>query len=132
MTGKMVITSDVKAARKVRKCVLETVAACGYSQGCTFAIRLAVEEGLNNAIKHGNRSAPDKRVEVLFDIDPNRAMITITDQGDGFDPAAVPDPTVDENLQKPTGRGIMLMRAYMDMVSFNDRGNQVCMVKNNS
>jgi len=127
-----VITSDLKAARKIIKRVLEAVAARGYSQACSFAIRLAVEEGLNNAIKHGNRFAPDKRVEVLFDVDPNRAMITITDQGDGFDPTVVPDPTADENLEKPTGRGIMLMRAYMDTVRFNDRGNQVCMVKNNS
>ncbi len=111
--------------------VLSAVQANGYDEGCTFAIRLAIEEGLNNAIKHGNRFIPDKRVEVEFDIDEKRATITITDQGDGFDPSVVPDPTTDENLQKPTGRGIMLMRAYMDKVCYNDRGNQVCMVKNN-
>ena len=58
--------------------------------------------------------------------------MTITDQGSGFDPNDVPDPTVEENLQKPTGRGIMLMRAYMDEVRFNEKGNQVHMVKRNT
>lgn len=125
------IKSDLKAARKVGTRVLSAAQANGYDEACTFAIRLAIEEGLNNAIKHGNRFIPDKRVEVEFDIDKKRATITITDQGDGFDPSAVPDPTTDENLQKPTGRGIMLMRAYMDKVCYNSRGNQVCMVKNN-
>ena len=132
MTGEMVIRSDLNAARKVCDRVLEATEAHGYGQECTFAIRLAVEEGLDNAIKHGNRFVAEKRVEVQFDIDPKRAVITITDEGDGFDPAVVPDPTTDENIEKPTGRGIMLMRAYMDEVRFNDRGNQVCIVKNNS
>lgn len=127
----MVIKSDLKAARKVGTRVLGAVQANGYDEACTFAIRLAMEEGLNNAIKHGNRFIPDKRVEVEFDIDKKRATITITDQGNGFDPSAIPDPTTDENLQKPTGRGIMLMRAYMDKVCYNDRGNQVCIVKSN-
>ena len=58
--------------------------------------------------------------------------MTITDQGSGFDPAALPDPTTEENLQKPTGRGIMLMRAYMDEVRFNEKGNQVHLVKKNT
>ncbi len=126
------IKSDLKAARKIAARVLNAVQAHGYGEACTFAIRLAIEEGLNNAIKHGNRFVADKRVEVEFDIDEKRITITITDQGDGFDPSVIPDPTTDENLQKPTGRGIMLMRAYMDKVCYNDRGNQVCMVKNNS
>jgi serine/threonine-protein kinase RsbW len=70
-------------------------------------------------------------VEVEYDIDPRRAIITVTDQGEGFNPAVVPDPTIDENLEKPSGRGIMLMRAYMDEVCFNNRGNQVRLVKQN-
>ncbi len=128
----MTIKSELGAARKACKRVLEAMEAHGYDEECTFAIRLAVEEGLNNAIKHGNHFAVDRSVELVFDIDPKRAMITITDEGDGFNPAIVPDPTTDENIEKPTGRGIMLMRAYMDDVCFNDSGNQVRMVKNNS
>lgn len=112
--------------------LLGVVNRCGYGEACAFAIRLAMEEALCNAIRHGNRMDPSKVVEVDYDIDPARAIITVTDQGEGFDPSTVPDPTTDENLEKPTGRGIMLMRAYMDEVHFNDRGNQVRMVKNNT
>jgi serine/threonine-protein kinase RsbW len=127
----MVIPSDLEAARKLQRRVLRSVGRLGYSDGCAFAIRLALEEALSNAIKHGNRMDPQKLVEVSFDIDADRAVLTVTDQGLGFDPASVPDPTADENLEKPTGRGIMLMRAFMDEVCFNQRGNQVRMLKLN-
>ncbi len=127
----MVIPSDLAAAGKLQRQVLGTVTKLGYSQGCAFAIRLAMEEALCNAIKHGNAMDPRKAVEVEWDIDPRRAVITITDQGGGFDPSGLPDPTADENLEKPTGRGVMLMRAYMDEVQFNPRGNRVRMVKIN-
>jgi serine/threonine-protein kinase RsbW len=128
----MVIGSDLKSARKVEQQVLGEVARYGYNEASTFAIRLALEEGLNNAIKHGNNLDPDKVVKVTYDINERLASITITDQGPGFDPKQVPDPTTDENLEKPCGRGIMLMRAYMDEVRFSKRGNQVRMIKRNS
>lgn len=127
----MVIPSDLQAARKLALELLGIVNRCGYGESCAFAIRLAMEEALYNAIRHGNRMDPAKAVEVKYDIDPQRAIITVTDQGEGFDPASVPDPTTDENLEKPSGRGIMLMRAYMDQVCFNNRGNQVRLVKQN-
>ena len=104
----------------------------GYSEGDQFAIKLALEEGLNNAIKHGNAYDPAKTVQVTFAVTPQQVDISITDEGQGFDPARVPDPTCDENLEKPCGRGIMLMRAYMDEVHYNPCGNQVRMVKKNS
>jgi serine/threonine-protein kinase RsbW len=127
----MVISSDLQRARKLALELLGVVRRCGYGEACAFAIRLALEEALLNAVRHGNRMDPTKVVEVEYDIDPHRAIITVTDQGEGFDPAAVPDPTTDENLEKPTGRGVMLMRAYMDQVCFNDRGNQVRLIKQN-
>lgn len=123
------IASDLQEAKKAEELVLDKVARGAYSDGAAFAIKLALEEGLNNAIKHGTRFDPDQSVELSFDIDDKRVVIVITDGGEGFDPAAVPDPTADENLEKPTGRGIMLMRAYMDEVDFNESGNQVRMVK---
>ena len=132
MASKMVIGSDLKSARKVEQRVLRETARYGYSEACRFAIRLALEEGLNNAIRHGSRSDAKKRIEVLCRIDEHRAAITITDEGSGFDPETVPDPTADENLEKPSGRGTMLMRAYMDEVRYNERGNQVHMVKLNT
>lgn len=127
----MVIPSDLQAAHRLALELLGIVNHCGYGESCAFAIRLALEEALTNAVRHGNRMNPAKAVEVEYDIDPQRAIITVTDQGEGFDPDAVPDPTIDENLEKPSGRGIMLMRAYMDEVCFNDRGNQVRLVKQN-
>jgi len=128
----MVIESNPRAAREVEREVLREVVRCGYPESSVFAIRLALEEGLNNAIRHGNAFDPRKVVEVAFDVNEDRATITITDQGEGFCPDEVPDPTTDENLEKPCGRGIMLMRAYMDEVRFNSTGNQVYMVKRNS
>lgn len=127
----MVIPSDLQAARQLALELLGVVRRHGYGETCAFAIRLAMEEALYNAIKHGNRMDPAKAVEVEVDVNKDRAIITITDQGEGFDPTGVPDPTTDENLEKPSGRGIMLMRAYMDEVRFNRRGNQVRLVKQN-
>ena len=129
MSKRLVITSTFDAARKAEECLLAEVVRREYSEEAAFAIKLALEEGLINAIKHGNGMDPRKTIQLDFDVDDERACFTITDQGHGFDPAAVPDPTADENLEKPCGRGIMLMNAYMDEVTFNRRGNQVHLVK---
>jgi len=129
---KLSIASDLAQVGEVRRRVLEEVARKGYSSSAAFAIRLALEEGLNNAVLHGNGRDPNKHVEIAYDVDPKQVRITIRDEGEGFDPEAVPDPRADENLEKPCGRGLMLMRAYMDEVRFNRRGNQVRMVKRNN
>ena len=110
---------------------MRAVEGCGYDEGARFAIKLALEEAINNAIKHGNKGDPRKTVDVTYQIDAERAVITIADQGKGFDRDAVPDPTADENLEKPFGRGIMLMRAYMDEVRYSKAGNEVTMTKRN-
>ena len=129
MVLKKVIATNVEAARTTAEEVLGTLQANGYANSTLFAIRLALEEALVNAIKHGNRLDPRRRIRLWADIDERQVRITVADEGTGFDPAAVPDPTADENLEKPCGRGIMLMRAYMDEVEYNARGNEVCMVK---
>lgn len=127
----MVIPSELQVVRQTALEVLDVVKHCGYDEASAFGIRLALEEALYNAIKHGNRMDPAKVVKVDVDIDRSRAVLTVTDQGEGFDPATVPDPTTDENLERPCGRGIMLMRAYMDEVHFTPPGNQVRLVKQN-
>lgn len=132
MAAKTLISSDLEAAKDFEEGLLREVARHGYSDTVAFAIKLALQEGLNNAIRHGNRCDPRKTVEIDFQVDKEQTSITITDQGRGFDPRKVPDPTTDENLQKPCGRGIMLMRAYMDEVRYNRRGNQIHMVKRNT
>jgi serine/threonine-protein kinase RsbW len=102
---------------------------CEWIQEHLFGVNLAVEEALVNAIKHGNHEEPDKMVHVEFYLSDDRFSARIADEGDGFDPADVPDPTADENLDRPGGRGIMLMRNFMSRVQYNDVGNEVVMEK---
>ncbi len=129
MVAKKVIATDVHAARRLAEELLEEVRRCGCGADELFAIRLALEEALANAIKHGNRRDPSKRITVSAELAPEQTAITVADEGEGFDPNVLPDPTADENLEKPCGRGIMLMRAYMDEVAFNEAGNEVRLVK---
>ena len=126
------IDNNLKAARNITEQVLDMARTHGYRSDALFAIKLAMEEALVNAVRHGNGNVPGKSVYVEFDVDPHRTEIRITDEGDGFRPSDLPDPTVDENIQKPNGRGVMLIRAYMDAVDFNEKGNSVHMVKRNS
>ena len=126
---KMVIPSRFEAARAVEQSVLDEMDKHGYSECDCFAVKLALEESLNNAIKHGNRLEPEKPIQVSFDVDDAQVVIVVVDQGRGFDRSRLPNCTADENLEKPTGRGIMLMRCYMDEVRFNERGNEVTLVK---
>ena len=93
-------------------------------------LHLALEEGLANAVKHGNKLDPTKRVHVECELSEKGFFsIVIRDEGDGFDPNDVPDCTLPENLDKPSGRGLMLMRAFMDDIRYNDVGNQLTITK---
>jgi serine/threonine-protein kinase RsbW len=94
-----------------------------------FGVHLALEEAVVNAIKHGNRLDLQKRVHISCKMDPDRFWISIADEGEGFDPNAVPDCTDDEHIHIPSGRGLLLMRCYMNQVEYNDRGNVVTMEK---
>ena len=94
-----------------------------------FGVHLAVEEALANAIHHGNRLDASKSVRVVFKVSPTRVRIEVHDEGQGFRPADVPDPTDDEHLNVPNGRGVMLMRSYMSLVEYNETGNCVIMEK---
>jgi serine/threonine-protein kinase RsbW len=125
----MIISSNLSEARRLEDQLLKEVARFGYEEADTFAIKLALEEGLVNAIKHGNKYDCKKSVCVVSQIDENEATFTITDEGPGFHLDDVPDPTADENLERPCGRGLMLIRAFMDEVSYNETGNQVRLVK---
>ncbi|NIA07260.1 MAG: ATP-binding protein [Actinobacteria bacterium] len=125
----LTIASELTAARQVEQYLMTSLRERSCPQDILFAVRLALEEALSNAIKHGNGLDPSKTVTVKFSVGPDKLQIAIADQGDGFNPLAVPDPTTDDHLEQPNGRGIMLMRAYMDEVAYNSRGNEVRMVK---
>jgi serine/threonine-protein kinase RsbW len=126
---KAVIPSDLNQARELEERILSEVQGCGYSEAESFAIKLSLEEALINAIKHGNQYNPEKSVEVAWDVTSLHVEFTITDEGEGFTACCVPDPTEDDNLERPCGRGLMLMQAYMDEVHFNPRGNSLSMRK---
>ena len=81
------------------------------------------------ARKNGNQEDPAKEGMVQTHVSATAVKIEVTDEGGGFDPEAVPDPTDDENLEAPSGRGLMLMKSFMSSVEFNDAGNHVAMTK---
>jgi len=93
-----------------------------------FNFRVGLTEALSNAMMYGNSHDPSKRVLVEVALQAGRLEARITDQGLGFDPTTVPDPTSPENLTKPCGRGLFLMRQLLDEVSYNAQGNQVTLV----
>lgn len=114
---------------QVEKVILDAVERHGYPEASRFALRLALEEALINAFRHGHKTLKeDEPVEVEWRIDDHACRITVRDRGPGFTPESIPDPTLDENLDVPSGRGIMLMRAYMSSIEYNDKGNAVTMV----
>jgi serine/threonine-protein kinase RsbW len=125
----MVIASRTSEVGTVSEAILRRAEACDYSKKDLFAIRLALEEALSNAIHHGNGDDPAKQVTVEYEVTRQQARITVRDQGRGFRPEQLPDPCCDEKLTDPNGRGVLLMKAYMDEVTFNRQGNGVTLVK---
>ena len=90
-------------------------------------ILVALTEAVNNAIHHGNKANPQKMVYVSFESDENELSFTIKDQGEGFDFNNLPDPTDPENIEKPNGRGVFLMRHLADNIEFKDNGRTVAL-----
>ncbi len=93
-----------------------------------FHLRVVLAEALANAIIYGNRLDPDKFVDVRVVVTRTGLTAQVCDQGDGFDPAGVPDPTEPGRLERADGRGLFLIRKLVDEVRFNERGNTICMV----
>ena len=109
-----------------------TMSTLGHAEKDVFGLRLALEEALINAIKHGHRYDPSKQVAVRYCIQADCVLVEVEDQGAGFDPGAVPDPTNPENWERPSGRGLFLMRTYTSWVRHNRRGNCVRLCKTSS
>jgi serine/threonine-protein kinase RsbW len=128
---KLTIPSDFAASREVQKRILDEVERQGFDPHSAFAVKLALEEALINAIKHGNKLNLHKSVHISYAVSHDRCEITIEDEGPGFDRCSVPDPTLEENLEKSSGRGILLMEAYMNTVEYSNDGRKVRMVKFN-
>jgi serine/threonine-protein kinase RsbW len=104
----------------------------GFDEDDLHKIGIAVRECVVNAVVHGNRYNARKKVRVKVSRSADRLAITIADEGEGFDPTAVPDPLANENLLRFSGRGVMLMRAFMDEFDVclrEPKGTEVRMVK---
>jgi serine/threonine-protein kinase RsbW len=123
------LPSNHGAGRRFLDELLVALAHAQWPEREVFGIRLAVEEALVNAVRHGNASDHNKHVQVRCKLNPRRVLIEVADQGTGFDPNCVPDCTAEENLHRPSGRGIMLMRTYMSRVEYVDGGHRVLMEK---
>ena len=124
-----VVDSDVYAISKICGRLLDEVRAKDFDSDEIFAIHLALEEAILNALKHGNKFDPKKTVDIDYQITDEKCDIAVADEGEGFSPDSLPDPRAEENLYKPCGRGVLLMRSYMDVVEFNEPGNRVHMIK---
>lgn len=109
--------------------LIDELRPLGYAEKDLFGIRLALEEALVNAVKHGNRNDPSKTVHVRYQSCSQQFLIEIEDEGRGFDPEGIPDPLAPENLHRPGGRGVFLMRHYMSWVQYSETGNIVTLCK---
>jgi serine/threonine-protein kinase RsbW len=116
-------------AGRVVDAVVAAMAAGGYPPRDQFAVSLALDEALANAIKHGHGGDAGKRVDVRYRVGPTEVWLEVLDQGQGFDPRRVPDPRAPENHERPSGRGLLLMRSYMTWVRHNERGNRVTLCR---
>ncbi|HUV41818.1 MAG TPA: ATP-binding protein [Sedimentisphaerales bacterium] len=129
ITRTVIVESKPGAITKAFEWILSKLQAGNFSAEDVFAVRMALSEAFLNAISHGNKMDPDKEIKIDYSVSEDKVGISMTDQGEGFNPQKVPDPRCDENLYKTRGRGLLLMRSYMDVVEFNELGNSVHMVR---
>jgi serine/threonine-protein kinase RsbW len=103
-----------------------------YPPGDIFAVRLALEEALVNALKHGHGYDPTKVVHFRHKVTVDEVWLEAEDEGSGFKVSAVPDPRLPVNRERSCGRGLLLMRHYLSWIRYNDRGNCVTLCKTRS
>ena len=125
----IVVESKPSAVVEVCREILSRLEANSFGKDDIFAVHLTLEEAFLNAVKHGNKMDPAKKVKIDYSMDSNKVEISITDEGNGFEPDSVADPRFGEGLYEPGGRGLLLMNSYMDTVKYNQRGNSVYMVR---
>lgn len=119
------LPSSVEQINKVEQLVDALKEDLAFSDEIYGNMIVSITEAVNNAIIHGNGQDESKKVYVRLATDANHLIFVIEDEGKGFDYNNLPDPTAPENLEKPTGRGVFLMKNLSDMVIFNEAGNQV-------
>lgn len=117
-TIRLDLPSRIEAVAEAANAVAKIVNRLGFGEEAVFAIDVSVREAVINAVLHGNKRDESKTVEVAFKSRPDALEIEVRDQGQGFDAAEVPDPTLPENIMKTSGRGLFLIRNFMDEVEW--------------
>ena len=125
----VIVSSTPGAVVDVFNQIQPGLKAAGFSEEDIFAIHLSLEEAFINAVKHGNKMEPSKAVKVDYLIESDKIEICMTDEGEGFDPEVIPDPRYGDNLYKPAGRGMLLMRSFMDVLEYSKKGNSLRMIR---
>jgi serine/threonine-protein kinase RsbW len=131
MYKRLQIESLPNNLRIVEKVIDEVTNELGISQDNYGKIMVSTMEGVNNAILHGNKQMPDKYVNIIFRCDSDELKVKISDEGEGFKPHEVPDPTLPENREELNGRGIFLMSHLADSIKYSRKGNAVTMTFKN-
>jgi serine/threonine-protein kinase RsbW len=129
---RMLLDSTLDSVEVAEKAVLQDAQAIGFGEDELHQLGMAVRESMVNAVVHGNRYNTRKKVHVSITKAPDRLTIVIADEGEGFDPSSIPDPLAHENLLRQSGRGLLLMRAFVDEFQVRrgePRGTEVRMVK---
>jgi len=124
---KLRITSRSEDIQLVEKLIEDVCEGYNVSEDYYGNILVALTEAVNNAIIHGNKCNPDKTIDIHFASKQDQLTFTVKDQGEGFDFTNLPDPTDPENIEKPNGRGVFLMRNLADTVEFTDNGRTVAL-----
>jgi len=117
-TTELRFASRIEAVAEAAAAVSEFISRASVSEDAAFGIDMAVREAVTNAVLHGNKLDEKKFVEIVLKRLPETLEITVHDQGRGFNPNNIPDPTKAENIMKTTGRGIFFMRNFMDEVEW--------------
>jgi serine/threonine-protein kinase RsbW len=125
----VVVSSTPAAVVDIFRQIVPSLQANNFTEDDIFAVHLAIEEAFINAIKHGNKLESSKAVKIDYSVESDKVEICMTDEGEGFDPEVIPDPRYGDNLYKPAGRGMLLMRSFMDVVEYSKQGNSVRMIR---
>jgi serine/threonine-protein kinase RsbW len=129
-TRNYVFEGFLDKAYEIEKEIIQDLERQGYDDSALFCIRLAMDEALINALKHGNKNDPSRTVKISYSADNKQVEISIEDEGEGFNYKELVDPTQEEHLRRTHGRGIYLIRHFMHDVSFNEKGNRITFVYN--
>src|SRR5262249_33700687 len=126
-TGCRARVSSLEDMGHLLETILAAMAGAGHAEKDQFRVRLALEEAIVNACKHGHGGDWSRPITVHYHVSANGVLADVEDLGLGFKPEQVPDPLAPENVDQPSGRGLLLMRSYMTGVCHNQQGNRVCL-----